>query len=125
MSSIKVLIFIFAMGRALLPASAFAKPISLPHASAHMTGVSLVNCSSDKCIKIESAQASEGFIVNGVSFGSASLTLSESKTGRQQVYSTNNIFLDYSSNRLYVEGLNGDPRQEAIYELTTGQFKKF
>lgn len=108
-----------------MPASAYASTVKFQKPSANMSGVTLINCSSDKCIKIESANASEGFIVRGLSFGAAKLTLTNSRAGVLRAFAAKNVFFDYATNRLYVEGLDNNPEREAIYELSTAQLKLF
>jgi len=110
---------------AITPVTVFADIKRLLRPGASLNGVTLINCSGTQCIKIEATEASESFLVRGLSFGPTKLTIIDSKSGNHRFLPTNNTFFDYESNCLYLEGLNGDFSQEAIYELSTGKLKRF
>jgi hypothetical protein len=111
----------------LIANSAFALPEkqNFKKISARMYQVSFSSCTKVHCLKVSSPNVSEGFFVRGLSFANSKLIYSEPKTGKLLKFSAKNVFYDYYSKRMFIEGINGDFKKEAIYEIDSGALKKF
>lgn len=98
---------------------------ALTHQTTVVQGVSLMSCSPQACLRMETEKMIGGYNSRNYILGATKITITSLKEQRDITFISDDVFYDGSLGYVYIRNPKNSPHREAVYSIHSGRIAYF